>query len=93
MSFDWLLSIGANFPDLLIFTMGIGFASYVMLRGKEKDRQIERLQTEVKDLRYSLSQTDKLAYGIGIAIQKQTGVKLLKQSANGAGDHALNRDV
>lgn len=40
-------------------------------------------------------QVDKLTYGIAIAIQSIPGldIELIKQSANGDGDHALNRDV
>lgn len=45
---------------------------------------------KVKDLYH---QIDKLTSNIAIAIQRVTGLKLIKQSADGKGDHALNRDV
>ena len=93
MSIDFLIALGATPAVIVVFVMGIGFAMYMIVRDRAKDRQISLLFQEIKDLRYKLSQTDKLAYGIGIAIQKEGKVKLFKQSANGAGDHALNRDV
>ena len=48
---------------------------------------------QIDDLKYKYSQVDKLTFGIAIAIQKAKGIKLTKQSANGVGDNALNRDV
>jgi len=48
---------------------------------------------QTMDLRRLYNQVDKLTYGIAIAIQKKTGIKLIRQSATGEGDHAMRRDV
>ncbi len=48
---------------------------------------------ELKECKRLYFQLDKLTFGIAIAIQRIKGVKLTKQSANGIGDNALNRDV
>ncbi len=61
---------------------------------------IDKLWSAVDKLRESIGkvkdlyhQIDKLTSNIAIAIQRVTGLKLIKQSADGKGDHALNRDV
>jgi len=49
---------------------------------------------EIKESRRQYNQIDKLTFGIAIAIQaKHPEIKLVHQSANGEGDHALNRKV
>ena len=48
---------------------------------------------ESKECKRLYYQVDKLTFGIAIAIQRLKGIKLIKQSANGVGDNALNRDV
>lgn len=100
----WLIELGASVPDILIFVMGFMFAFYVIIRDRQQAKKIElifsklsalreKTETEYKEMRSKYSQVDKLTFGIAIAIQKKTGIKLLKQSADGKGDHALNRDV
>ncbi len=93
MNIKWFIDLGATFPDIIIIIMGFMFAGYVFLRDRQKDRQIETLFSEVKQIREKYSQLDKLTFGIAIAIQRKTGIRLVKQSANGEGDHTLNRDV
>ena len=78
---DWISENGSP-VDLAMFIMGMGVLFLVLEQRKD-----------VKELRRLYHQTDKMTYGIAIAIQKKTGIKLVKQSANGEGDHALNRDV
>jgi len=48
---------------------------------------------EIKECKRLYNQVDKLTFGIAIAIQRIKGIKLIKQSADGVGDNALNRDV
>jgi len=93
MNIKWLIDLGGTTPDIIIFVMGIMFAGYVFLRDRQKDRQIEILFSEVKEIRAKYSRLDTLSFGMAIAIQKRTGIRLVKQSASGEGDHALNRDV
>ena len=89
----WFTDMGASVPDLIIMIMGLMFAAYVFLRDRQKDRQIETLFSEVKEINGKYAQLDKLSFGMAIAIQRRTGIKLVKQSANGEGDHTLDRDV
>ena len=39
------------------------------------------------------NQVDKLGFGMALAIQTMGGPKLIKQSADGSGDYALNHDI
>jgi len=60
---------------------------------KIKDREISLLFKKTDENKRLYNQVDKSTYGIAIAIQKSTGIELIKQSADGKGDHTLNRDV
>jgi hypothetical protein len=93
MSPTWLIDIGGNLIDVILLIMGIPVFALLMYTRREMLANKKKHDDDLSKLRYSLGQTDKLAYGIGIAIQKEGKIKLFKQSANGAGDHALNRDV
>lgn len=53
----------------------------------------DKLWSEVNTVKGKYHQLDKLTAMLAIAIQRKTGLKLIKQSADGQGDHALNRDV
>jgi len=92
-NFNWLIAMGATPAVIIVFVMGVLFAAYVISRDVQQ-RDTTRLQwAELKELRQKYHQVDKLTYGIGIAIQRKTNIKLFKQSADGDGDNALNRDV
>ena len=54
---------------------------------------IDKLRDAINKVKDLYHQIDKLTSNIAIAIQRVTGLKLIKQSADGKGDHALNRDV
>ncbi len=54
---------------------------------------IDKLRDSISKVKDLYHQIDKLTSNIAIAIQRVTGLKLIKQSADGKGDHALNRDV
>ena len=54
---------------------------------------IDKLRESIGKVKDLYHQIDKLTSNIAIAIQRVTGLKLIKQSADGKGDHALNRDV
>lgn len=96
----WLDYLDASHADIMIFIIGMLFAAYVIHRDKQRNEELRELWRENKELReenktlsYRYHQVDKLTYGIAIAIQKKTGIKLVKQSANSEGDDSLNRDV
>ena len=82
MNWTDILKLDASAVHIIIFMCGFAVLSLVLYSLRE-----------IKKLSYALNQTDKLAYGTAIAVQIETGVELIKESANGAGDHALNRDI
>lgn len=82
MNWAEVLQLDDRAVHVIIFICGFAVLSLVLYSLRE-----------IKKLSYSLNQTDKLAYGTAIAVQIETGVELIKESANGAGDHALNRDI
>jgi len=99
-----LVFMGASPADVFIALLGVIFAAYIIRRDKSRERRVNeerqrnradraKMWAELKENRRLYHQTDKSTYGIQIAIQKATGIKLIKQSANGEGDHTLNRDV
>ena len=93
MDLSWLTDMGASVPDKMIFIIGMMFAAYVLVRDRQKSNQIKLLFEENKECRRLYHQVDKLTYGIAIAIKLKRKQKLIKESANGQGDHALNRDI
>lgn len=82
MNLSDVLDLHPNAVHIIIFICGFAVLSLVLY-----------LYRQLAKLSYALNQTDKLAYGTAIAVQIETGAELIKESANGAGDHALNRDV
>lgn len=89
ISFDWIAANGTP-VDLVIFLLGMMVVSYIIFIQK---RLIDELRHEASELRKKYHQVDKLTYGIAIAIQRKTGIKLQNQSADGKGENALHRDV
>lgn len=89
MFLDWLVSLGASFPDLVMFLMGIGVLLVVL--DNRKDNKIQKKET--KELREKYHQVDKLSYGTAIAVQTWTGIQLINESVTGDGDHSLNRHI
>ncbi len=100
----WLKEIGASPFDTVLILFGFVFAGIVFFKARrdkaaadEKDKNhVKRLDahaTDIKELRRLYHQLDKHSYGVSIAIRKKEDIEIIKQSANGEGDHALNRDV
>ena len=58
-----------------------------------KAEVIKELRDASASLWKKYNQVDKLNYGTALAIQAMGGVKLIKQSADGHGDYALNHDI
>ncbi len=97
---EWLSELGASPVDILLLVIILALVGYVLRLERRRNGEVSALwaenklmREEQKELQYRYSQLDKLTFGIAIAIQKKTGIKLVKQSANSAGDNALNRDV
>ncbi len=100
----WLKEIGASPFDTILILFGFLFAAIVFLQARrvkadaiEKDKYyVKRLDAhaaDIKEVRRLYHQLDKLTFGHAIAIKRATGIDTIKMSANGEGDHALNRDV
>lgn len=97
---NWLISLGASPVDVMIFIMGMLFAVYVIHRDKQRSKENESLWAEIKSMREEIKavrdeyyRLDAASFGIGIAMQASTGIKLFKQSADGSGNYVLNRDI
>jgi len=97
MDIQWLTDLGASNADKMIFIIGMMFAAYVLLRDRQKSNQIELLFQEVKEIRRLYHQVDKLEAVNSLAIRTlsdpKAPIETMKQSADGKGDHALNRNV
>ena len=87
--FDFVMEkLGASPTDLFIITIGTLFAMYQLaMNGK-----VDKLQSECKELNNKYHQVDKLSFLTAVIVQKVSGYKIIKQSADGKGDHALNRE-
>jgi len=92
----WLTELEPMTAIIIVAVAGLSFAFsfgfYVRSFNARVDRQISKLFEETKEGTRLYNQVDKLAYGNAIAIKAATGIDTIKQSADGSGDHALNRD-
>jgi len=79
---DWLVSMGATVPVIIIFLMGMGVFFLVL-----------DIRKDTKANREKYHQLDKLSYGTAIAVQTWTGIQLINESVTGDGDHSLNRHI
>lgn len=93
--FIWktLEGLNANPADMLIILLGFIFSAVVYFMNQNSKRNISKLWDEYKELNHKYTQLNTLCYGLALNAQKVTGVKLIKQSADGGGDFALNRDL
>lgn len=89
----WLLDLGATHVDVIIFVMGLLFAIWVVHKDRIQIEENKSLWKEINEIRRLYNQVDKLTYGTAIAIQRLKGIRLINQSADGKGDHTLNRDI
>jgi len=98
---DWIptfiTEIGPTNAIVLMFFMGVGVVVWVMSirRKQSKDRAVmwERINENTR----LYNQVDKLEAQNSLAIRflsdPNAPIETMKQSADGKGDHALNRDV
>ena len=96
MILEWINQHGSP-VDAAIVLMGmcVVFAMGYFLRSQK--RQNERLWAEIKEAIRLYNQVDKLEALNSLAIRflsdPKAPIETMKQSADGKGDHALNRDV
>jgi len=90
---EWLLAVDIKVFLAIIIVSGFGFGSFVLWQLKKQSSTNSGLWDEVKEGKRLYHQVDKLTYGNAIAIKAATGIETMKQSADGKGDNALNRDV
>ncbi len=87
----WFKEIGASPFDLVMMLFGFLFATIVFLHlrrmredsciiNKTNTKRLDAHATDIKELRRQFHKLDK-------------GLAVVKNSVNGEGDHALNRDV
>ena len=108
MSIEWLLALDIKYFLLTIILMGAGFSLFVIFRLKkidkerladlEKQSEMNKLfWAELKEAIRLYNQVDKLESNNSLAIRflsdPLAAIVTMKQSADGKGDHALNRDV
>ena len=94
MSIEWFLNLDIKYFLLTIILMGGSFAWYVLSKLRRQDDMNKEFWAEIKECTRLYNQVDKLTFGIAIAIQaKHPDIKLINESADGVGDHALNRSV
>lgn len=98
--YNWFTGLDVQSAITTCFVMGILFAVWVAVKFRAEKASREKIWEELKEVKKlvaevqkSYHQVDKLTFGTAIIVQKATGVKLIKQSADGKGDHALNRDL
>ncbi len=97
---NWLIDLGASPVDVIIFVMGMLFALYVISRDRQRSKENENLWVEIKvlrdecvKLRDDYHRLDALSFGMVIAIEASTNIKLIVQSADGSGNYTLNRGL
>ena len=106
MSIEWLLALDIKIFLIVIILMGAGFSLFVIYRLNKMDK--ERLDSlekqsdmnkqfwaELKEVTRLYHQVDKLeaVNSLAIRVLSKGKIQTTKQSADGKGDHALNRDV
>ena len=101
MSFEWLLALDIKIFLTIIILMGAGFSVFIMFRIKKMDEKQGDMNklfwSELKEVTRLYHQVDKLEANNSLAIRflsdPDAPIETMKQSADGKGDHALNRDV
>lgn len=98
---DWIpnfiAEIGPTNAIVLMFFMGMGVVLWIMaiLRKQSKDRAI--IWDRINENTRLYNQVDKLealnSLAIRVLSDPDAPIETMKQSADGKGDHALNRDV
>ncbi len=86
---------GATVADLVIIIMGILFALYVLNREHNKEKTFKEMWSKINENTRLYNQVDKLESNNSLAIRWLSNGKIetMKQSADGKGDHVINRDV
>ena len=97
---EWLLALDIKIFLIIIILMGGSFTWYVISRLRRQDEMNKQFWAELKANVATCSRLDTLTYGEAIAIRAISGaikgmpeIVLLHQSADGEGNHSLNRDI
>ena len=95
MSIEWLLALDIKYFLLTIILMGGSFTWYVLVKLKNQAEMNKLFWDEIKENTRLYHQVDKLEALNSLAIRCITGgvIETVKQSADGKGDHAINRDL
>ena len=100
MSIEWLLALDIKIFLTIIIVVGVLFAIYIIYRIKKQDDMNKQFWSEIKAIVSTVSRIDSLTYGQSIAIRFISGsiegmpeIILIHQSADGEGNHSLNRDI
>jgi len=94
MIYDWIALHGSPVDAVIIF-MGMLVVWLIRYLVQSQRAQNVRMWDEIKEVRRLYHQVDKLEAVNSLAIRVLSNGKIqtTKQSADGKGDHALNRDV
>ena len=89
-----LKELGATPAVILIFVMGVMFATYMIIRDKQKSKLIEMLINEGKETLRLYHQVDKEWYALAKVFQaKFPEVRLVHSDLTADGEHTLDRSV
>jgi hypothetical protein len=91
---EWLVSMGATPFELVFVVVGILSAMAIWsIRNRDK-KTMCAMRRDIKENNRLYHQVDKLQFGTAKAIQaKYPEIKLINESADGVGDHSLDRSV
>ena len=95
MSIEWLLALDIKYFLIIIIVVGGLFSIYVIHRQRKQDDMNKQFWSEIKEVTRLYHQVDKLEAlnSLAIRVLSKGKMQTVKQSADGKGDHALNRDV
>ncbi len=89
---DHLLAVERRFSDRFRDLEARIDSRFESSKQKQKEDS-DKFWTALEKLKDKYISLNAWAFGVSVAIRSFTGVKLLKQSADGKGETALNRDV
>ena len=94
MILDWIEKYGTPI-DVIIVAMGMLVVWLIMYLVKSQKAHNARVWEAVKENTRLYNQVDKLEALNSLAIRclSNGAIRTVKQSADGKGDHAINRDV
>lgn len=98
---DWIptfiTELGPSNAIVLMFFMGIGVVLWVMATNRKQSKDRAVMWERINENTRLYNQVDKLEALNSLAIRflsdPKAPIETMKQSADGIGNHALNRDV